>query len=211
MISFFQKYSGDLIYSQCGEEKILLEVLNRIDMPGKVSCEIGGHDGHYCSNTAYLIKELGWSGHFVEAEFDLWVKCAENYKEIKDRVKCTCSFATEENINAFVTDNIDIVSFDTDGGHDIRMFRAMKAKPKVVIIEINSGFRPDVEHESAEQGCSYLTTAKAALEKGYFILAHTGNLVLVDRQYRKFFPEIKGNGIENSELYFNKSWLRQTA
>lgn len=207
MLTFYHEHAKDIIFSQCGEEGILLEFLKRIDLPNKRCVEIGGHDGHYCSNTAYLIKELGWSGKFVEADFDLWVKCTENYKSIKDRVKCTCSFASAENINAFIADDTDIVSFDTDGGHDIKMFRAMQAKPAVVIIEINSGFEPTVEHESAEQGCSYLTAAKAAIEKGYFILAHTGNLVLVDKKYRKLFPEIKGDGIKNADEYFRRDWL----
>lgn len=211
MLTFYNKYAGDLIYSQCGEEKLLLEILKRIDLKNKKAVEIGGHDGHYCSNTAYLIKELGWSGHFVEAEFDLWVKAAENYKAIKDRVKCTCSFVTADNINAFITDDVEVVSFDTDGGHDIRMFRAMKAKPAIVIIEINSGFDPSIEHESDEQGCSYLTAAKAAVEKGYFVLCHSGNLLLIDVKYKKKFPEIIGSGIENADLYFRTNWLKKTA
>lgn len=211
MITFYNTYGKNIQSSQCGEEGILLEVLKRIDMPNKKAVEIGANDGDWCSNTAYLIRELDWNCHMVEADFDLWVKCAERYKYVKSRVKSTCSFVTEENINAFVTGDADIVSFDTDGGHDIRMFRAMKAKPKVVIIEINSGFTPDMLHESDEQGCSYLTAVKAAIEKGYFILCHTGNLVLVDKKYRSKFSEIKGNGIDNADLYFNRSWLKQTA
>jgi len=210
MLTFTNKYARNITWSQNGEEGLLLEILNRIKLPGKKSVEIGGNNGQWCSNTAYLIRELGWSGKFIEADWDLHVAACEYYQDIKDRVKCACSFVTADNVNAFVPADTDVLSIDTDG-IDVQILRALQAKPAVIIVEINSGFPPDVEHESDQQGASYLTMAKAAIEKGYFILAHTGNLVLVDSKYRKKFPEIEGDGVSNAGEYFRRDWLKQTA
>lgn len=206
MISFFQKYGKNIRGSQNGEDGILQECIKRIDMPGKRCAEIGGHNGEYCSNTSLLLHEYGWTGKFVEADFDLWNQCSNNYHHIKDRVRSICSTVGPENINAFVDDTIDILSIDVDGT-DKAIFEALVARPKVIIIEVNSGFPPDVEHDSEQQGASYLTMAKAAIEKGYFVLCHTGNLVVVDKKYRKLFPEVKGDGIKNSEEYFRDCWI----
>jgi hypothetical protein len=52
---------------------------------------------------------------------------------------------------------------------------------------------------------------KLAIEKGYFLLAHTGNLVFVDKQYRKLFPEVKGDGVKNFHEYFKCDWLHNIA
>lgn len=205
MLTFYNTYGKNLVYSQNGEEGLLIEALNRIGLKTGKAFECGGHNGKYLSNTAYLIDQ-GWSGKFVEFDFDLHVQACENWKHAKDRVKCACSAIGPDNINAFVQEDADVVSIDIDG-NDLACFNAMTARPAIVIIEINSGFPPDVEHDSAEQGCSYLTAAKAAIEKGYFILAHTGNLVLVDKKHRKLFPEIKGEGIKNADEYFRRDWL----
>lgn len=205
MISFFIKYGKNYTYSQNNEEGILEEALKRIDLKTGKCFEAGGHNGKYLSNTAMLIDQ-GWSGKFVEFDFDLHVQACENWKHAKDRVKCVCSAIGADNVDAFVDADVDVVSIDVDG-QDLSIFRAMSAKPKVVILEVNSGFPPDVEHESPEKGCSYLSAAKAAIEKGYFVLCHTGNIVLVDKKYRKKFPEIEGDGIANSELFFRRDWL----
>lgn len=209
MLKFYTKYGKNYTYSQNGEEGIIEECLKRMKIETGNCFEAGGHDGRWCSNTALLI-EKGWTAKFVEADFDLYQKCCANWRHVSDRVKSTCSFVDTGNINAFVGDDTDVVSLDTDG-HDLEIFRAMKAKPKILIIEINSGFPPEVNHSSVEQGASYRTMVELGIEKGYFLLCHTGNLVFVDKQYRKLFPEIQGDGLKNADQYFNRSWLKQTA
>lgn len=205
MLTFYQKYAGNKVYSQNGEELILEEVLKRLGLTTGKCFEAGGANGKYLSNTALLIDN-GWIGKFVEFDFDLHVQACENWKHAKERVKCVCSAIGADNVDAFIDAEVDVVSIDVDG-QDLSIFRAMSAKPKVVILEVNSGFPPDVEHDSPEKGSSYLTAAKAAIEKGYFVLCHTGNLVLVDKKYRKLFPEIKGDGIKNANEYFRRDWL----
>ena len=79
------------------------------------------------------------------------------------------------------------------------------ARPKIVIVEINSSFGPEI---TGRKDC-YTEMVALAYAKDYFLLCHTGNLIFIDNKYRDLFPEIEGNGIFNSELYFNTSWLKR--
>lgn len=206
MITFYNKYGGNVTYSQNGEEKILIECLKRLNLTTGNCVEIGGHDGKYLSNTALLIDN-GWTGKFVEADFDLWQKACSNWQHNKN-VKCQCSFVNEENVNAFVNSDCEVLSIDTDGV-DYKIFKALTARPKIIIIEIDSSLPPDVTGFNSEGGASYIEMVKLGIEKGYFLLCHTGNLILVDKQYRKLFPEIVGDGVDNAELYFKTDWIKQ--
>jgi hypothetical protein len=204
MLTFYIQYGGNKKFSQNGEELILEEVLKRLKIETGHTVEIGGHNGRYLSNTALLI-ENGWTGKFVEADFDLWQECCKNWAHNKN-VKCVCSFVNEQNVNAFVDADCDVLSIDTDG-KDFDIFKAMEAKPKVVIIEIDSSIPPDEDRMNSEGGAGYLLMVKLGIEKGYFLLCHTGNLVFIDKKYKKQFPEIKGDGIKNSVDYFRTNWL----
>jgi hypothetical protein len=209
MLSFYGKYSRNYTYSQNGEEGLIEECLRRMGIETGKCFEAGGHNGRYLSNTALLLDK-GWSGKFVEADFDLWNQCCNNWKHAKDRVRSLCSEIGPDNADAFIESDVVVCSIDVDG-NDLAIFKAMTARAAIVIVEINSGFPPDVEHDSFEQGSSYLTMAKAAIDKGYFVLCHTGNMVLVEETYRELFPEVEGDGISNHELYFRRDWLKKTA
>lgn len=204
MLSFYNKYAGNVTYSQNGEEKLLIEILRRLKIDKGCAVETGGHNGKWLSNTAMLIDQ-GWSGKFIEADYDLWEQCCKNWQG-NENVKSVCSFVSEANINAFVDSDCDVLSVDVDG-IDYQIFQALEAKPKVVIIEIDSSIPPDADRFNKEGGAGYLPMVKLGLSKGYFLLCHTGNLVFVDKQYKKLFPEIKGDGLKNSEEYFRKNWL----
>lgn len=209
MLTFYNKHSKNYHFSQNGEEGILEECLRRLKLTNGHSVEIGSNNGVWLSNTAWLIKEKGWSGLMVEAEFDLWQESCVNWKD-NSLVKSTCSYVSGDNINAFVTSNCVVLSIDVDG-KDFEIFQALEAKPAVVIIEIDSSIPPDQDRFNKEGGAGYLPMVKLGIEKGYFLLCHTGNLVFIDKQYKKLFPEIKGDGIKNAAEYFNASWLPATA
>jgi hypothetical protein len=204
MLTFYNKYAKDEVYSQNGEEGLLIEVLRRLKIDTGHCVEFGGHNGKYLSNTALLIDK-GWTGHFIEADYDLWELCCKNWAR-NERVKSTCSMVNPGNIGAFVDEDCDVVSIDVDG-IDFQIFQAMEAKPKIVIIEIDSSIPPDADRFNREGGAGYLPMVKLGAEKGYFLLCHTGNLLFVDKQYKKLFPEIKGDGIKNAGDYFRTCWL----
>lgn len=208
MLSFLNKYAANITFSQNGEEGLLLECLRRIGSEKGHCVEIGGSDGLFCSNTALLI-ERGWSGMFVETEWSLYLKSQANWSHRKD-VKCICSRVDGHNVNAFVKDECDVLSIDTDGA-DYEIFNGLKAKPEIVIVEIDSGIPPDMDAFNSDGGAGYRPMVELGIQRGYFLLAHTGNLVFVGRQYRELFPEITGDPLVEHELYFNRRWLKEEA
>lgn len=207
MLSFLNEYKKDITYSQNGEEGIILEVFKRIDAGQGHAVEIGGNDGRYCSNTALLAEAYGWSVKFVESDFNLWRLSVQNWAN-NPNVTSQCSHVDKYNIAAFVNSDCDLLSLDTDGS-DYTLFKALEVSPKMVIAEIDSGIAPPSEEFNKDGGASYMSMLKLALEKGYFLLCHTGNMVFVENKYRKLFPEIIGDGLNNPEEYFNRAWVKE--
>jgi len=196
MIDFVKKYAKNIKYSQNGEEGILLEIHNRIG-PFEYCCEYGAHNGRYCSNTRYFIDELKFKGVMIEADKHLYGQISGDGIE---KINCEVN---PSNINYLVSDYVDILSIDTDDNNDYDCFMALRHRPRVIVIEINSGIRPTDQHSKT----GYRMMTQLGIDKGYFLLCHTGNLVFVDEAWRTHFPEIVGNGIDNYEQYFNESWL----
>jgi len=204
MLSFYHKYQDPGPYSQNGETGIINEALRRMGITKGHCVEIGANDGYYCSNTAHLIEQ-GWTATLVEADYELYKTCAQNWSFIGG-VKVQCSRVDGNNINAFVDESCDVLSLDTDGA-DYEIFKGLKAKPKIVIIEIDSSLRPDKGVFNADGAAGYWMQTVAALERGYFVLCHTGNLVLIDQKYGHLFPECAHHPLLEWEWYFRKDWL----
>jgi hypothetical protein len=205
VLSFLHKYARNYKFSQNGEEGVLLAALVRLKQNHGYCVEIGGSDGLFCSNTALLLENVGWSGLFVESDYNLYLKCKENWRD-NPRVRCQCSRVDARNVNAFVDDRCDLLSLDTDGG-DYAIFCGMQARPKVVVVEIDSSIEPPDERVNGDGGVGYWAMTVAALERGYFVLCHTGNLILVRQDYGHLFPECEPHPLLEWELYFNRSWL----
>lgn len=206
MLSFLNKYAKNLKYSQNGEEGLILEALTRIGGDGGYCVEIGGHDGHFCSNTALLL-ENGWSGLFVEADYGLYLKSKANWAS-HPNVRHQCCRVDERNINAFVNEKCDLLSLDTDGA-DYRIFCGMNTRPKIVIVEIDSSLPPFGASFNKDGAANYWAMTEAALERGYFVLAHCGNLVLVRQEFGHLFPEIDKHPLVDYEYFFNDAWMER--
>lgn len=208
MLSFLNKYAKNIMYSQNGEEGILLECLERMFFRVNTghAVEIGGNDGHYCSNTALLLQTQGWSGLFVEADYDLYLQSKKNWEPFGLNVRHQCCRVDENNINAFVDDDCDLLSLDTDGS-DFKIFCGLEARPKIVIVEIDSSIEPPSEQFNSDGAAGYWSMTALGISKSYFLLVHCGNLIMIREEYRHLFPEIIGDGLTNAELYFNPAWL----
>lgn len=208
MLSFLSQYAKNYLASQNGEEGVLEECQRRgINIFHCV--EIGGHDGRFCSNTAWVIESdtRVVTGLFVEADYGRYLQCRINWAH-NPNVRSQCSRVDERNVNAFVDERCDLLSLDTDGS-DYRIFQGLHARPKIVIIEIDSSYPPQVEAFNKDGAGVYRNTVQLGISKGYFLLVHTGNLVMVHNDYRYLFPEIEGDGLSNSELYFNNAWVME--
>lgn len=189
MLTFANKYKGGQ-YSQNGEAGIIDECIKRIGFIGGVAIEFGAPTKQYCSNIYHLYENPQWTCLFLD----------DNPQE-EGINKVTI---TPDNINKLPP--CTILSMDTDG-EDYRLWQAYKRKPDIVIIEINSSLEPMREHFNSTNGASYITMLKLGIEKGYFLLCHTGNMIFLLDKYRELFPEIEGTGVLNWEYYFNKSWI----
>lgn len=210
MLSFLHKYAKNYTFSQNGEEGIILEALVRMGVNSGHCVEIGGNDGRFCSNTALLLQNKHWSGLFVEGDYGLYLQSKENWKD-NPRVRHQCCYVDGKNINAFVHDDCDLLSLDTDGS-DYEIFRGMTARPKIVIAEIDSSIPPESNAFNADGAAGYRAMMELAFGRGYFLLAHTGNLVLIRDEYVNLFAEVWGtHPLKDSDLYFNRAWLKQGA
>lgn len=218
MLTFLNKYASN-IHSQNGEDGVIEQCVERLELAGWLGdkeppagaqwspghcVEIGGADGQWMSNTRLLL-ENGWSGLFVEADYNLYLQSKINWAN-NPRVRHQCCRVDERNVNAFVDNRCDLLSLDTDGS-DYRIFCGLKSRPKIVIVEIDSSIEPPSERVNVDGGVGYWTMTVAALERGYFVLCHTGNLVLVRQEYGHLFPECVPHPLLEWEKYFNRGWL----
>ena len=207
MIEFVNKY-GSNTHSQNNEDGLIAECVKRIGIERGNCVEIGSNDGLWLSNTRLLIEQ-GWGGSFIETEWPLYLRCQANWNHRKD-VKCICSRVDGHNVNAFVRDDCDVLSIDTDG-QDYQIFRGLTAKPKIVIVEIDSSIPPGMDAFNSDGGAGYKPMVELGISKGYFLLCHTGNLIFIDTKYRELFPEVLNDPLVNLALYFNRSWLKDEA
>lgn len=218
MLSFLSQYSGN-VHSQNGEDLLVTEVWRRLTADqrdgyrynGEGSAlghvvEAGGNDGLWLSNARYLIEQ-GWSALFIEANYDLYLKCKQNWVK-NPLVRSQCSRVDPRNINAFVDNSCDVLSLDLDGP-DYHVFQGLQARPKIVIVEIDSSYPPDYVGFNSDGAGTYRNTVELGISKGYFLLCHTGNLIFVLNEYRYLFPETEGDGLSNAGLYFNRGWLKE--
>jgi len=206
MLTFLETYGRNYKFSQNREEGILEECLRRMDITQGIAFEAGSNDGQFCSNTA-LLAEQGWRVLFVESDYALYQKCCENWATYP-LVRSQCCHVDPININAFVSGDCDVFSLDLDGA-DFQVFRGLRAKPKIIIIEIDSSYLPDVLAFNPDGAGTYRNTVELGIEKGFFLLVHTGNVLMVANEYRHLFPEIIGDGLSSAELYFNRAWLQE--
>lgn len=204
MLNFFNEYQRNFIFSQNGEEGILLEIINRLEPEIRMCFEFGCNNGQWCSNTALLIKEHGWPGVQAEADRELYLKAFEFFRD--NIVNTLCCEVSPANINAIMPPNCFIASFDTDGPNDYNCLKVLTYCPDVLVIEINSAMSPMQDYIDA--GANYSAMVRMGIEKGYFLLCHTGNLIFVLNKHREAFPEIIGDGLTNWQEYFQTKWIK---
>ncbi|SMO83135.1 FkbM family methyltransferase [Gracilimonas mengyeensis] len=181
------------IYSQNGEDGILLYIFSVIGVENRRFIEFGIGDGQQC-NSANLILNFGWKGLMIEGN-QTKAEMAELFysntsKTKQNEVIILNEFITKENINelfesANSTGEIDLLSIDIDG-NDYWVFEAIKnVDPRVIVIEYNASFGPDksvtVEYDPSfsrfkkhpsgwYHGASLKALTKLANDKGYELI-----------------------------------------
>jgi hypothetical protein len=123
---------------------MIAEIFRRIGVSSKRFVEIGVSDGMEC-NTAFLLVQ-GWTGAWIERDERLTDKAREAFKE--HPVDIACETVTAENADNLATAHahgeLDLLSIDIDG-NDYWVWKAITGpRPRVVVIEYNSGLPADM-------------------------------------------------------------------
>jgi hypothetical protein len=179
------------VYSQNGEDGILMYILDSIGIDSFSIMEIGIGNGSEC-NSRNLIENFGWNAWMVDGSVSNVNQANALYKnQIKaGNVNIQHSWVTKENIEdtihkISVPKNVDILSIDIDG-NDYWIWESINSiLPRVVIIEYNASFGsersvtipydPDFErfkkHKSGYyHGASLKALEKLGKQKGYSLI-----------------------------------------
>lgn len=182
------------VFSQNGEDGILLDLLRRIGPHEKTFVEIGVENGREC-NTAMLGFVLNWNGLMLEAEahhVDEARRFASYMLRGKtNRVDIRQAVVTVENVNALIEaagfeGDLGLLSIDVDG-MDYWLWKAVQVvRPAVVAVEYNASFGaersitvPYKEHFDSRRehasgwyhGASLAALEKLGRERGYVLAA----------------------------------------
>jgi hypothetical protein len=186
------------IYSAEGEDGILEEIFNILNIKNGFFCEFGAWDGIVGSNTrAFLEKK--WKGVYIESDYSKFLECQKNTKNYNDNVVCINSSVSHENETSkldyllkdtFLPKDFDLLSIDIDSS-DYQIWESLENyKPKLVIIEIDS--RHDENAESIynfnEKTTSFKSMLQLATKKDYKLLCSTGNMFFLRNDID--FPEV---------------------
>ena len=164
------------IYSQNGEDGIISEILKRISSKEKFFVEFGVGSGTENNTAALLLK--GYSGVWLDSNGDNVRTIERDFGFLlgTGRLRVQQALVTAENVTALfkgygVPEEFDVLSIDIDG-NDYWVWRALQGyKPRVVVVEYNATFSPEVQWVVKYRpdfrwgGTSYFGASLASLEK----------------------------------------------
>lgn len=169
------------IYSQNGEDGILLEIFRRIGTTNCFFVEFGVESGVQC-NTRYFVEYKDWSGLYFEARESDLQKLREMWKDkpkIQAQLACVTSSNFEQLLREFdVPVELDLLSIDIDS-NDYWVWKSLETwKPRVVVIEYNSFHNPPAKWVMKEDlnfqwdqttyfGASFTSLCLLGRAKGY--------------------------------------------
>ena len=169
------------VFSQNGEDGILLEILRNIEVENPFFVEFGVGDGWSC-NTRILAEVFGWHGLYIEVDQDNFEQLRVRYSNL-ERISTVCDAVQPSNINSIfrnaeVPKKFGVLSIDIDG-QDYWVWQALgtEFEPDVVIVEVNLnfGFENAVSEAQGVQqgsltetfGASVRAMQKLGSQKGY--------------------------------------------
>jgi hypothetical protein len=176
------------VFSQFGEDGVIIEIFRRIGESERKACEFGAWDGKYCSNVAALI-ERGWNAIMIEGNPNKFEELKNNYRE-NTRVTTSCGFISaigENSLDSTLSRNgfvgeMDFLSIDVDGD-DYWIFSGMQIRPRVICVEFNPTMGPWHQYVNPPGGCHGTAMASfvaRGAELGYSLVYATyGNLFFV--------------------------------
>jgi hypothetical protein len=181
------------VFSQNGEDGVLLCIFGAIGMTNRRAVEIAAGDGIEC-NSANLIINHGWTGFLVDGNEDNVRRGREFYSRCRDtRIwppVFVHAWVTRDSINQLLRDHgfvgeIDLLSLDLDGV-DYWIWEAIDCvTPRVVVVEyqdiwgpeatVTVPYRDDFRAEFGPYGPEYCGASLSAFvklgrQKGYRLI-----------------------------------------
>jgi hypothetical protein len=214
--TFYNTYAKN-VFSQNGEDGILLEILTRLGIQknGWVA-EVGAWDGKHLSNTFSLVRDHGFKAVYIEGDPSKFKDLLNTVSEFPQGTIHPVFRRLEMNERSFrnilmetpipldfTLLSIDIDSFDYWAWKNLDVY-----KPIVVVIEINSSINPlewkVFGQKGHADGTSFLPTLLLGYEKGYRFVCHTGNIIFVRKDhFEKLGLPVDHNPFEN----FRFNWM----
>lgn len=211
--NFYEQYNYN-IYSQNGEDGVIEELLNRLNITNGWVCEFGAWDGIHLSNTFNLIKNKSFNAVLIEGDKNKYIdllKTVEDFTNIipiEAYVDHNNTSNSLDNLlkNTNIPYDFDILSIDVDS-YDYQIWKSLKDyKPKIVIIEINSSVKVDnkdwIHTPGKYNGTGFKPTYELGLEKGYKFVLHTGNMFFIRNDLFEKLNITYNNPLEN----FRNNW-----
>ncbi|MCE5307158.1 MAG: hypothetical protein LLG20_05915 [Acidobacteriales bacterium] len=136
------------VFSQNGEDGIIMEIFRRIGTTDRSFVEFGASDGSE-NNTVLLLTVCGWRGVWMDGDSDAVELAGRRFaNEVNTgRLRIKRTFITAGNIEGLfremrVPQEFDLLSVDIDR-NDYYVWKGIKDfRPRVVVIEYNPLFPP---------------------------------------------------------------------
>jgi hypothetical protein len=143
------------VYSQGGEDGVTDEIFRRIGVESRTCVEIGSGPGNQ-NNTAYFLLN-GWKTWWYEGSPERVATAKRQFSRLVGEGQLTVSggYVTSSNISSLlsaagVPTEPDLLSLDIDG-NDVHVLERLGIRPRVIVLEYNSSFPPDVRWSVADK------------------------------------------------------------
>jgi len=197
--SYYLQFAKN-VYTQCGEDGIIEQLLKDLKIKSGVVVEFGAWDGVYISNVLNLWKNQSFNAILIESD-------GEKYNDLQaicgkiDSVECLNYFVNPDPNHPDCLDNIldkskfkitksnlVLVSIDVDTC-DYAIFESItRHSPKIIVIETNTNYGLDQDYISGN-GSSLKSITELAERKGYKLVCHTGNAFYVRNDLFEKLPQ----------------------
>ncbi len=179
---YLEKY-GYKVYSQNDEDGIINEIFKRVGIKNHLFLEFGVDKGIECNTHALLLQ--GWKGMWIEGSETAYNQVVRRFAPAirRGELQVLNQYVDPQNIDSIIkcfvgNKELDLLSIDVDG-NDYHIWKAIDSvNPRVVIIEYQGKFPPEIDwvmaynenhvwDRSDRSGASLKAMERLGRNKGY--------------------------------------------
>ena len=203
MNKVYQNYAKN-IFSQNGEDGILVELLDDLNIDNGYLVDIGAWNGIYLNNIYNIWRRnFNYTALLVERDelkFKLLKRIKKKNRNIIVSNKKVQINSNSNNINEIIKKNIPSISHDNFtlividvDSFDYQIFQELELSPKIVVIEHT--MNEDVYFEKIDErhGSSFYSIYKLAISKGYELICDTHNSIYIRKDLYPNLVDINPN------------------